>query len=112
MGHKINEKKNLFIALTCIYGIGQSVAHKICAALGIDAIRRAGDLSPQEINSINNYIRDNLKVEDELRKEVYTSIKTLAEMNCYRGVRLKRKLPARGQRTKCNAKTAKKISRI
>lgn len=112
MGYSINPNKNIFIALTAIFGIGITTSKKLCGILNINENDRASKLSVKQINEINNYIRDNLSIGDDLKKLKYEKIKNLVDINCYRGNRLKRHLPCRGQRTRCNAKTARKIKQI
>src|SRR5680860_1752013 len=95
------------ISLTYIFGIGRSTAKKILDDLGIDGSRKAGDLTEEEIIKIREYIDTNLKIEGDLRREVSQSIKRLIEINSYRGIRHKKNLPVRGQRTHTNARTRK-----
>ncbi len=106
-GIDIPREKHIVIALTYIFGIGRSIAKKILADLNIDAARKTKDLTEDEIVKIRTYIDNNLKVEGDLRREVTQNIKRLIEINSYRGIRHKRGLPVRGQRTHTNARTRK-----
>ena len=103
-GVNIPNHKHLWVALTSIYGIGVTRSRALLAAVKIDASRKVETLSEEELG----VIRDELKkhtLEGDLRREIMTNIKTLQDMNCYRGVRHKKWLPVRGQRTKTNART-------
>jgi small subunit ribosomal protein S13 len=106
-GVELPKKKRLDIALTYIYGIGQSTALKILDATGIDWTKKTDDLSAEEVNLIRNEIEKNYKVEGDLRREVAANIKRLMDIGCYRGLRHRRGLPVRGQRTHTNARTRK-----
>ncbi len=106
-GIDIPREKHIVIALTYIFGIGRSIAKKILADLNIDAARKTKDLTEDEIVKIRTYIDNNFKVEGDLRREVTQNIKRLIEINSYRGIRHKRGLPVRGQRTHTNARTRK-----
>ena len=106
-GIDIPRNKHMCISLTYIFGIGRSTAKKILDDLGIDGSRKAGDLTEEEIIKIREYIDINLKIEGDLRREVSQSIKRLIEINSYRGIRHKKNLPVRGQRTHTNARTRK-----
>ena len=99
--------KHLDVALTYIYGIGFTSARKICAATGVDPEKRTNDLSPDEVNKLRGVIESDFKVEGRLRTEVSLNIKRLMDIGCYRGIRHRRGLPVRGQRTKTNARTRK-----
>jgi len=99
--------KHLDVALTYIYGLGFTSARKICAATGIDPMKRANDLTPDEVNKLRTVIESDYKVEGRLRTEVSLNIKRLMDIGCYRGIRHRRGLPVRGQRTKTNARTRK-----
>ena len=104
-GVDLPDKKRLEIALTYIYGIGKTRAKEILEKTGIDGMKRVGELSPEELNTIRKFIEQNYKVEGDLRREVAVAIKRLVDMGCYRGIRHRLGLPVRGQRTKTNAKT-------
>ena len=106
-GIDITRNKHICISLTYIFGIGRTTAKKILAALGIEESRKAGELTEDEVIKIREYIDINLKIEGDLRREVSQSIKRLIEINSYRGIRHKRNLPVRGQRTHTNARTRK-----
>ena len=99
--------KKVGIALTYIYGIGKSNYKMICRVAGVSEDKKVKDLTESEILAIQKAINDNLVVEGDLRREVSTNIRRLMEINCYRGVRHKRGLPVRGQRTRTNARTRK-----
>lgn len=106
-GVNIPTAKRVPIALTYITGIGPTSAMKICDALGIAVQRRVNDLSDAEILAIREHIDANFTVEGDLRREVSTNIKRLMDLGCYRGLRHRRNLPVRGQRTHTNARTRK-----
>jgi small subunit ribosomal protein S13 len=106
-GVNLPNQKRLEIGLTYIYGIGQSTAQKICKALELDPDQKIKDLTDDEVTKLRSYIDDNVEVEGDLRRERSQSLKRLAEIGCYRGIRHRRGLPARGQRTKTNARTRK-----
>jgi small subunit ribosomal protein S13 len=95
------------IALTYITGIGSHIAEQICEANNIDRARRVNDLTDAEVLAIREYIDANLTVEGDLRREVATNIKRLMDLGSYRGLRHRRNLPVRGQRTHTNARTRK-----
>jgi small subunit ribosomal protein S13 len=99
--------KHLDIALTYIFGIGRSTARKICETTKIDPFRRANDLSSDEINELRTVIENDYKVEGRLRTEISLNIKRLMDIGCYRGLRHRKGLPVRGQRTRTNARTRK-----
>jgi len=99
--------KSVKIALTYIYGIGRTSAVKICDKTGIDADKKINDLSADEVNNLRKEIENEFKVEGRLRTEVSLSIKRLMDIGCYRGLRHRKGLPVRGQRTKTNARTRK-----
>ncbi|PZQ97159.1 MAG: 30S ribosomal protein S13 [Cereibacter sphaeroides] len=106
-GVNIPTGKRVPIALTYITGIGPHIAEQICAANNIDRARRVNDLSDAEVLAIREYIDANLTVEGDLRREVATNIKRLMDLGSYRGLRHRRNLPVRGQRTHTNARTRK-----
>jgi len=97
--------KRLDIALRYIYGIGHAISNEIIKELSLDASRRVRDLTQEEVNKINNFITKTVKVEGDLRREIQANIKRLIEIGSYRGLRHRRNLPVRGQRTKTNART-------
>jgi small subunit ribosomal protein S13 len=99
--------KHVDIALTYIYGIGRSSAEAICASAGIDTTRRINDLSAEEINVLRKILENDYKVEGRLRTEVSLNIKRLMDIGSYRGLRHRKGLPVRGQRTRTNARTRK-----
>ncbi|WP_281884087.1 30S ribosomal protein S13 [Paenibacillus sp. YYML68] len=106
-GVDLPRDKRVIIALTYIFGIGNTTAAKIVADTGIDANTRVRDLTEDEVSKIRDFIDKGLKVEGDLRREISLNIKRLIEIGCYRGVRHRRGLPVRGQRTKTNARTRK-----
>ena len=106
-GVDIPNQKRVEIALTYIYGIGRKSAQDILAKTGINPDTRAKDLTEQEVALLRDEIEANYNVEGDLRREVALKIKRMVEVNCYRGIRLRKGLPVRGQRTKTNARTRK-----
>ncbi|MEN9801843.1 MAG: ribosomal protein [Actinomycetota bacterium] len=106
-GVDIPREKRLEISLTYIYGIGKPTAQKMCADLGIDANTRVRDLTEEEVNKLRVWVDQNLTVEGDLRREVQTDIKRKIEIGCLQGVRHRKGLPVRGQRTHTNARTRK-----
>ena len=106
-GVDIPNNKRVEIALTYIYGIGLKSSQDILAKTGINPDTRAKDLTEGEIASLRDEIEANYNVEGDLRREVALNIKSLVEINCYRGIRHRKGLPVRGQRTKTNARTRK-----
>jgi small subunit ribosomal protein S13 len=106
-GVNIPTGKRVPIALTYIHGIGPQIAMQICDAVKIDQTRRVNDLTDAEVLSIREYIDANVTVEGDLRREVTMNIKRLMDLGCYRGLRHRRNLPVRGQRTHTNARTRK-----
>lgn len=106
-GVDLPKKKRMEIALTYIYGIGKSSARKILEEAGVDPNTKSDELVADQINRIRKVIDEKYKVEGELRREVAMNIKRLMEIGCYRGLRHRRGLPVRGQRTRTNARTRK-----
>ena len=106
-GVDIPNQKRIEVALTYIYGVGLTSAKKILAATGINPDTRAKDLTDDDIAKLRDEIENNYTVEGELRRETAMNIKRLVEVNCYRGIRHRKGLPVRGQRTKTNARTRK-----
>ncbi len=108
LGVEIPAEKRIEASLTYIYGIGPSTAKRILEQTGIDPNMRAKDLTPQQLNEIIHAITNSkLPIEGDLRREVQGNLKRLQAINCYRGVRHRRGLPVRGQRTSTNARTRK-----
>jgi small subunit ribosomal protein S13 len=105
-GINIPNHQHAGIALTAIYGIGRSRAAAICAAAGVEATRKIKDLTDAEMERLRENV-GRLAVEGDLRREVQMSIKRLIDLGCYRGSRHRKGLPARGQRTRTNARTRK-----
>lgn len=106
-GVDVPNDKRIEISLTYIFGIGRTKSNQILKNTGIDPDKRAKDLTDDEINKIRDEIEKNHKVESDLKREVALNIKRLTEIGCYRGVRHRKNLPVRGQRTKTNARTHK-----
>ena len=106
-GVNVPSNKRLEISLTYIYGIGQKYAKDICNSVKIDGSKRVNDLNEDEIIKIREFIDKNFLVEGDLRREVSVRIKRLTDLGCYRGLRHRKKLPVRGQRTHTNARTRK-----
>lgn len=106
-GVDLPRDKRLEIALTYIFGIGKPTSQKILATTGINPDTRTRNLTEEEINRLREAIEKNFKVEGDLRREVALNIKRLIEIGCYRGLRHRRGMPVRGQRTKTNARTRK-----
>ena len=106
-GVDLPKEKRVEIGLTYIYGVGLSTSQKILATTGINPDTRIKDLTEDEVNEIRNYVNKNLMVEGDLRRDVALNIKRLVEIGCYRGIRHRKSLPVRGQKTKTNARTRK-----
>ena len=106
-GVNIPTNKRVLIALTYIHGIGRTTAKKLINDLGIAEGTRVNDLSDAEVLKIREYVDGNLSVEGDLRRETQMNIKRLMDLGCYRGLRHRRGLPVRGQRTHTNARTRK-----
>ena len=105
-GVNIPNHKHAEIALTAIYGIGRNTAKQICQAAGVSTTVKVKDLNDAEVEKLSDEVAK-IKVEGDLRREVTMNIKRLMDLGCYRGVRHRRGLPVRGQRTKTNARTRK-----
>ena len=106
-GVNVPTNKRLIIALTYIYGIGPKYSKDICETVKIDGSKRVNSLNEDEIIKIREFIDKNFLVEGDLRREVSVRIKRLTDLGCYRGLRHRKKLPVRGQRTHTNARTRK-----
>lgn len=106
-GIDLPKNKQIVIALTYIYGIGRSTAQDILAATKIDPATRTDKLTEAEVSRLRDEIDRNCKVEGDLRREISMNIKRLMDLGCYRGLRHRKGLPVRGQRTKTNARTRK-----
>ena len=106
-GVDIPNNKRVEIALTYIYGIGRKSSNDILAKTGVDPDKRAKDLTEDEVAKLRDEIENSYTVEGDLRREVALNIKRMVEINCYRGIRHRKGLPVRGQRTKTNARTRK-----
>ncbi len=106
-GVDLPRDKGVEVALTYIFGIGRTTANKIVENVGLNPLTRVRNLTEDEVGRLRETIERQHKVEGDLRREITLSIKRLIEINCYRGVRHRRGLPVRGQRTKTNARTRK-----
>jgi small subunit ribosomal protein S13 len=106
-GVDIPREKRIEIALTYLYGIGRPLSNKILTEAGIDPSKRTNSLTEEEVAQIRDIIERNHKIEGDLRKEVSINIKRLMDIGCFRGLRHRRGLPVRGQRTRTNARTRK-----
>ena len=106
-GVDIPREKRLEVSLTYIYGVGRTAAHQVCDATGIDSDTRVRDLTDEEVARLRTWIDTNLKVEGDLRRDIQQDIKRKMEIGCYQGLRHRKGLPVRGQRTQTNARTRK-----
>ena len=106
-GVDLPRDKRIEVGITYIFGIGKTTAKGIFAATGVNPSTRVRALTEDEVSKLREYIDKNVKVEGDLRREITQNIKRLIEINCYRGIRHRRSLPVRGQRTKTNARTRK-----
>ena len=106
-GVDLPRNKRVVIALTYIYGVGQTTAQEILDKAGVGRSIRTDDLNDEQVSAIRRVIEDDYKVEGDLRREVQSKIKRLMDLGCYRGLRHRRNLPVRGQRTHTNARTRK-----
>ena len=104
-GVDIPRDKRIETALTYIFGIGPTTSHRVLSATGVSPDTRVRDLTEAELGALRTFIDRELKVEGDLRREIGQNIKRLQEINCYRGLRHRRNLPVRGQRTRTNART-------
>jgi len=103
----IPDNKSIYISLSYIYGIGQSLAKKILKTANIDIQKKTKDLTAIEISRLQEIIDNNYKIEGDLRREIQSNVRRLKEINAYRGIRHARKLPVRGQKTKTNSRTVR-----
>jgi len=106
-GVDLPRKKRVEIGLTYIFGIGRSTANKVLKEVNVNPDTRVNDLTENEVSSLRKVIENDFLVEGDLRREVSQNIKRLKDINCYRGIRHRSKLPVRGQRSKTNARTQK-----
>lgn len=106
-GVDLPREKRVVIGLTYIHGIGRSTSERMLETAGVDASTRVRDLTEAEVSAIRDYISQNLMVEGNLRREVQMNVKRLMDIGAYRGLRHRRSLPVRGQRTRTNARTQK-----
>ncbi|MGF9909372.1 MULTISPECIES: 30S ribosomal protein S13 [Brevibacillus] len=106
-GVDLPREKRVEVALTYIFGIGRPTSQKILSSTGVDMNTRVRDLTEDEVNKLREYIDKTVKVEGDLRREISLNIKRLMEIGCFRGIRHRRGLPVRGQRSKTNARTRK-----
>ena len=107
VGVDLPRDKRIEVGLTSIYGIGLTTSKKILAETGVDPSVRVKDLTEDDLTKLRDYIQANIKVEGDLHREVSQNVKRLMEIGCYRGLRHRRGLPVRGQRTHTNARTRK-----
>lgn len=107
IGIDIPDNKRLEISLTYIYGVGRNIVKKILSELSLDPNMKASQLTEEDISRLNGLLQSQYIVEGDLRRQVQNNIKRLVSINCYRGMRHRLKLPVRGQRTRCNARTRK-----
>ena len=106
-GVNIPTNKKVYIALTYIFGIGKKIATDICTDASVDLSKRVTELNDEELNKIRDIIDNKYSVEGDLRRKISMDIKRLNDLGCYRGLRHRKKLPVRGQRTHTNARTRK-----
>lgn len=106
-GVDIPREKRVEVALTYVFGIGRTLSQKTLAETGVDPNTRVRDLSEEELVAIREYVDNNLKTEGDLRREIQADIRRKVEIGCYQGLRHRRGLPVRGQRTSTNARTRK-----
>lgn len=106
-GIVLPQEKRIVIAMTYLHGIGLSQTKKMLKMLKIDEDTKTKDLTEEQVNKVRDYIKNNLKIENDLRREVMSNIKRLKEIKAYRGIRHEKGLPVRGQRTKTNQRTRK-----
>jgi small subunit ribosomal protein S13 len=110
-GVDVPNGKPTYISLTYLYGIGRSRSISICQTLGINPLAKAQEMTEDEIARINNYLDKEVMIEGQLRRSVQQDIARLREIHCYRGLRHRRGLPVRGQRTRTNARTRKGVKK-
>ena len=106
-GVNIPTNKKIQVALTYIFGIGPKIANDICQEASIENTKRVNQLNDDEVNKIRELVESNYTVEGDLRRKISINIKRLTDLGCYRGIRHRKKLPVRGQRTHTNARTRK-----
>ena len=106
-GVDIPREKRVEVALTYIYGVGRTLSNRILSDAGVDPNTRTNALSEEEVSKIRDILERNYKVEGDLRKETSINIKRLMDIGCYRGLRHRKSLPVRGQRTRTNSRTRK-----
>jgi len=107
IGVDIPNNKRLEISLTYLFGIGRNTAHKVCDALELDRGMKAGEMTEEQVQNLASYIQKTYTVEGQLRRVIAGNISRLRDSGCYRGLRHRRGLPVRGQRTRTNARTRK-----
>ena len=106
-GIDIPREKRLEVSLTYIFGIGRPTSLKLCADLGLDPDTKVSALTDEEVSRIRGYVDDNLRIEGDLRRDIQQDIKRKIEIGCFQGIRHRKGLPVRGQRTHTNARTRK-----
>ena len=107
VGVDIPNNKRLEIALTYIFGVGRTTSLKVCKELGLDPGMKARDLTEEQVTTLANHLQKEYAVEGQLRRQLAAAISRLRDINCYRGLRHRRSLPVRGQRTRTNARARK-----
>lgn len=107
VGVDIPNNKRLEIALTYIFGVGRTTSLKVCKELGLDPGMKARDLTEEQVTNLANHLQKQYAVEGQLRRQLAAAISRLRDINCYRGLRHRRSLPVRGQRTRTNARSRK-----
>lgn len=107
IGVDIPNNKRLDIALTYLYGVGNTTAQKVCTELGLDPAMKSRDLTEDQVTQLAGHLQKNYDVEGNLRRKIASAINRLRDIGCYRGLRHRRGLPVRGQRTRTNARTRK-----
>ncbi len=111
-GVNIPEKKRIDIALTYIFGIGRAKAIEIVNGTKIDPSTKAGELTPEQVNTLKQFIEKNHRIEGELKRDIMTNVKRLKDIKSYKGIRHLKNLPVRGQRTKTNSRTKRGNKRV
>ena len=107
VGVDIPNNKRIDIAMTYIFGVGRTTANKVCQELGFDPAMKVRDMTEEQVTTLANHLNKNYDVEGQLRRKLAAAISRLRDINCYRGLRHRRSLPVRGQRTRTNARSRK-----
>lgn len=111
LGVDIPREKNTWIALTYIYGLGRTLSREVCRQANVDPLKRAKDLTDQEVSALTSTLQEHYKIEGDLRREIRQNVKRLMDIRAYKGLRHIKGLPVRGQRSHTNARTRKGPSR-